>query len=216
MNLEYTKKLQKLTSENRKIFLNVANKIKFNYAKSETAADIVIEDMLDHLLEAQSNGMHAQQFFGQNYQEYAEEIIEELPDTKPIDKLWHFAFIVCLTLSSSLLPFSIIEMIRYLVTGKHIMLHSISFTLNTALFIILLIILISFTLNSMKNNAFREKKSMFIFIVIFSLMVSIPLVLYTVLPIGPKFYLDYRFAIPSELLLLILTIWIYRNKVSPS
>ncbi len=72
-------KRKNLTPENQQYYQNMLVYIRTNALKSERATEEVLLEMLDHLLEAQSEGKNADDVFGKTPKALAEEIIETLP-----------------------------------------------------------------------------------------------------------------------------------------
>lgn len=72
-------KRKELTKENLKYYEDMLVYIRLSYDKSEQETEEVLSELLDHLLEAQKEGRTANDVFGEEPKEYADEIIGELP-----------------------------------------------------------------------------------------------------------------------------------------
>lgn len=82
---ENNEKRKNLTPENEKFYTDLMLYIRTKLSVSEKQAEEVLMEMLDHLLEAQSEGKTARQVFGENPKGFADEIIEQLPHEEKRD-----------------------------------------------------------------------------------------------------------------------------------
>jgi len=73
------KKRKQLTKENLKYYENILVYIRLSYSKNEQETEEILSDLLNHLLEAQAEGKTAEEVFGDEPKQYADEIIGELP-----------------------------------------------------------------------------------------------------------------------------------------
>jgi len=75
-------KRKQLTPENRQYYESILVYIRLSFFKSEQDKEDVLSELLDHLLEAQAEGKTAQEVFGVEAKQYADDIIGELPSMK--------------------------------------------------------------------------------------------------------------------------------------
>lgn len=68
-----------LTSENEKIYEDLLLYIRTDLRVDEHAAEELLMDLLDHLIEAQENGKNATDLFGDSLEAYADELIANMP-----------------------------------------------------------------------------------------------------------------------------------------
>lgn len=87
---ENTKKRELLHVPNKVYYEQLMIYIRTKMLLSEQKSEEVLMDMLDHLLEAQSEGKSAEDVFGTNPKAYADEVVEQLPDEEKRDmvKFW--------------------------------------------------------------------------------------------------------------------------------
>lgn len=71
-----------LTKDNMKMYEDLLLYVRTDLRVDEQVGEEVLMDILDHLLDAQENGRTAEQVFGNRPQEFADELIEQLPSEK--------------------------------------------------------------------------------------------------------------------------------------
>jgi len=76
---ENNQKRELLNVENEKIYTDVLLYIRTDLRVDEHAAEELLMDLLDHLIEAQENGKDAQDLFGDSLKSYADELIANMP-----------------------------------------------------------------------------------------------------------------------------------------
>lgn len=183
-----------LTSENQQYYENMLVYIRTNALKSERAAEEVLLEMLDHLIEAQKEGKSAEDVFGKTPKELAEEIIETLPKESFKDIL-DFGFEIAFTLLgwylaiSGLLP---------LITRQYQTIHLGSVFLAALCLISSIVLVIYFIFRVIKRNAFQDKgkksKVNWLFGLLFLLLFGSGVgVNYIFKPFGPSFTISYVF-----------------------
>ncbi|WP_033541442.1 DUF1129 family protein [Planococcus sp. CAU13] len=79
---ENNEKREMLNNENLALYEEFLLYIRTDLRVAEQAGEEVLMDLLDHLLEAQEEGRTGSNLFGDNPQEYADEVIEALPREK--------------------------------------------------------------------------------------------------------------------------------------
>ena len=78
-------KREHLNEENKKYYTDLMLYIRTKLTLSEKQAEEVLMEMLEHLLEAQEEGKSANQVFGKNPKQFADELIEQLPEEEKRD-----------------------------------------------------------------------------------------------------------------------------------
>ncbi|ANU22850.1 DUF1129 family protein [Planococcus donghaensis] len=76
---ENNRKRELLNVENEKIYTDVLQYVRTDLRVGEQAAEELLMDLLDHLIEAQENGKEAQDLFGNSFEAYADELIANMP-----------------------------------------------------------------------------------------------------------------------------------------
>lgn len=76
------RKRKLLTEENEKYYSDLLIYIRSNMSVSERATEEILLEILEHLLEGQREGKTAEEIFGKNPKEYADEILGLLPKEK--------------------------------------------------------------------------------------------------------------------------------------
>lgn len=213
LNMEYVKKLNQLNSDNKEAFMIVSNYVKYDFKKSESVSMDLLNDILDHLLEAQSNGVKTNEFFGDDLQGYANELVKELPNNKVNRWKWFYIFLTTLTIGSLALPFGIIDYIKLLITGSPLRLPLYSILIVLLVFILVQILLIKFTIEKSRLSDLNSTNTKVIFIGCFLIMLFIPIVLTTTFPVGQIIDVNHWMLILVGLTSTLVSIWIYINKV---
>lgn len=213
LNMEYMKKLNQLNSDNKEAFMIVSNYVKYDFKKSESVSMDLLNDILDHLLEAQSNGVKTNEFFGDDLQGYANELVKELPNNKVNRWKWFYIFFTTLTIGSLALPFGIIDYIKLLITGSPLRLPLYSILIVLLVFILVQILLIKFTIEKSRLSDLNSTKTKIIFIGCFLIMLFIPIFLTTTFPVGQIIDVNHWMFILVGLTSILVSIWIYINKV---
>ncbi|TWT07462.1 DUF1129 family protein [Planococcus sp. CPCC 101016] len=80
-----------LNPENEYVYENMLLYIRTDLRIDEHAAEELLMDLLDHLLEAQENGKKAEDLFGNSPRAYADELIANLPSQKRRNVFWFTA-----------------------------------------------------------------------------------------------------------------------------
>lgn len=101
-------KRKQLNDENLKYYEDVLLYIRTSLGKKEIETEETLAELLDHLLDAQENGRTAEEVFGQEPQEYAKEITEELPTMDLKEKILFFGPSLLFLFAGILLANSII------------------------------------------------------------------------------------------------------------
>lgn len=79
---ENNRKREHLTPENEKYYSDMLVYIRLQLTLSEQQSEEVLMEMLDHLLDGQTEGKSARDIFGNDPKQYADEIIQNLPKEK--------------------------------------------------------------------------------------------------------------------------------------
>lgn len=72
-------KRELLTEENKREYEKVLLYLRLEWRLSNHATEELLNDLLDHLLEAQQNGITAEEFFGHDTEGFVKDLIGELP-----------------------------------------------------------------------------------------------------------------------------------------
>lgn len=79
---ENNQKREQLTADNEKYYSDLMLYIRTNWQVSEQHAEELLLELLDHLLEGQEEGKTAIDIFGETPKDYADQLIEQLPQEK--------------------------------------------------------------------------------------------------------------------------------------
>ncbi|MDN4493893.1 DUF1129 family protein [Ureibacillus aquaedulcis] len=185
-------KRESLTPENKEYYENMLVYIRTNPMASERATEEVLLEMLDHLLEAQSEGKSAVDVFGKTPKELAEEIIKTLPKESFKD-MRDFVLEMLFTLFGWYLA---IGGLFPLIAKQNQTVHSGSLLLTGILLISSVVVLLYFLFGVIKRNAFEDKRKKnkvgwFLGILFILLFVSGVGVHFIVEPFGPTFTVSY-------------------------
>ncbi|MBU9723710.1 MULTISPECIES: DUF1129 family protein [Bacillaceae] len=116
------KKREQLTKENRKYYEEMLVYIRLTYSKAYLETEEILSELIDHLLEAQQEGKTAEDVFGNNPKQYADDIIGELPNMVTKERLKMFFMAIFYFFAVSTIFSGIIEifMSGSLVKGYYI------------------------------------------------------------------------------------------------
>ncbi|MCK0472837.1 DUF1129 family protein [Halalkalibacter sp. APA_J-10(15)] len=106
-------KRKELTEENRNYYEDMLIYIRLSYNKSEEETEVILTELLDHLLEAQNEGRTAEDVFGHNPKEYTNEIIGELPKMVTRERILFGVMALFYFLSASILFSGIYQLIGH-------------------------------------------------------------------------------------------------------
>ena len=154
---ENNRKRDSLTEENETYYSDMLIYIRLQLTLSEQQTEEVLMEMLDHLLDGQTEGKSVQDIFGENPKQYADEIIAQLPKEEG-RKIIPFISEIAFDLISWML------MIRGVITGivsqfKQVDIAVYPFTsLLNLLFMVSIVLLgVWFIFRVIKNSLFSEK-----------------------------------------------------------
>ncbi|QTQ08156.1 DUF1129 family protein [Macrococcoides canis] len=210
-NLDYMQKIKYLNSNNKSAFMEVANYVRNSYTKSENDAHIILSDMLDHLIEAQDNGALTEDFFGNDYRLFAQEITEELPKSSPNKLLYHILFIALLNIGTIASVYGISDFVKLLITGTTFKVPIVSLIISILTFISAVSLMTFFMITSAKNNKVNSLKTKVTIYIITFIMIAVPISFFIFFPIGSSVGFSYYYTIPTGIILLILSIHYYKK-----
>ena len=150
---ENNNKRKQLTKENETYYEQLLVYIRSSFFKDERATEELLYEMLDHILLAQKDGKNAQDIFGKEPKQLADELIETLPREKPKKIM---AFVVETIMKLVGIYFTIIG-IPAIFSDEENTLYVGSFLLMIGALIIGFLIVIGVALNSFKREAFATK-----------------------------------------------------------
>jgi uncharacterized membrane-anchored protein len=150
-----------LNEENLAYYQEMLVFIRTNATKSEQQTEEVLLELLEHLLQAQSEGRSAMDVFGTDPKEYCQSVIDEIPDEKKSKQLGFIVYIALQFLAPIALTFGVIGFILsyFFDLGS----STVSFSLGSWAVIIMLYLAIGFfsilfIFKLLKNDAFKKKK----------------------------------------------------------
>lgn len=83
-----------LTSENEKYYSDFLTYIRLQLFLSEQQSEEILMEILDHLIEGQNDGKSAEEIFGDDPKEFADELIEQIPKENNRNLVRFFSSIV--------------------------------------------------------------------------------------------------------------------------
>ena len=160
---ENNNKRKQLTKENETYYEQILVYIRSSFFKEERATEELLYEMLDHILLAQKDGKSAQDVFGKEPKQLADELIEMLPREKP-EKIMAFAAETLMKLVG--IYFTVIG-IPAIFSDEENTLYVGSFLLTIVVLILGMIVILVVALNAFKREASATKNKK-IFVVIFT------------------------------------------------
>lgn len=141
-----------LNKENTAYYEKLLVYIRTSPLKDDRATEEVLMEMLEHLLAAQQDGKSAEDVFGKEPKELADEIIAGLPNEKPSTTVAFLAEIVLQFLGM----FTAITGIAAVWKNEPKIVHIGSVSLLIAFQALGILLLIAFLLKLLKSDAFKE------------------------------------------------------------
>ncbi|UFT99799.1 DUF1129 domain-containing protein [Radiobacillus kanasensis] len=103
-------KRESLNEENLAYYEDMLLYIRATFNRSEQHTEELLMELLDHLLDAQSNGKTATEVFGDDPKSYCKEMIKELPKEKKISSAIFIFYLACYGLAWASIPYGIISL----------------------------------------------------------------------------------------------------------
>ena len=163
---ENNEKRQRLNEENLAFYENFMVYVRASLLKDERAKEEVLMEMLDHVLLAQDDGKRAEDVFGKNPKQLADDVVANIPQ-EPFKHVFTFAIEIIATLFAC---YTVVVGIIDFVQGKERVVFIGNAALLVGLFVAVLAVMIIVFLKTLKNEAFQQKKSNKLFIITYSLL----------------------------------------------
>lgn len=211
-------KRKELTEENREYYEDMLLYIRLSYSKSEQDMEEVLAELLDHLLEAQSQGRTAEDVFGDDPRAYAEDIVGELPTMMTKEKLSLISIGILAFLGVSALFTGIGDLLTYIIMDQSESTRTIhigSFVLKTGIFIPLAFFFIYVTIQYLRWSTFRKIKRSTEFIITFLFSVAMFLVYFLLILFLPEFGTEINLPLYVSLIVgtvLNVSAWVLSKK----
>lgn len=161
---ENNDKRKQLTKENETYYEQLLVYIRSSLFREERATEELLYEMLDHILLAQKDGKNAQDVFGKEPKQLADEIIDTLPKEQPKTIIAFFAE----TMMTSVGIYFAIIGLPEMFSEEDNSLYVGSFLLTIGVLILGLLIVVGVAFNSFKKEAFAKDNSKKVFIFIFA------------------------------------------------
>ncbi|ALX48548.1 hypothetical protein AOX59_07955 [Lentibacillus amyloliquefaciens] len=155
------RKRKELTEENRKYYEDMLIYLRVSYKKSEQETEEILTEMLDHLLEAQAEGRSAEDVFGTQPKQYADEIIGELPKIATKETTGLITMGMLYFLAASTLLTGVIDMIAFYLfdQGDSVkVIHTGSFALKAIIAIVLVFLFAYAVIQYIRWSCFKKIK----------------------------------------------------------
>ncbi len=161
---ENNEKRKQLTKENETYYEQLLVYIRSSLFREERATEELLYEMLDHILLAQKDGKNAQDVFGKEPKQLADELINTLPKEQPKKIMAFFAEMMMKLVG---IYFAVVG-IPAIFSDEENTLYVGSFLLTICVLIIGMLVVVGVALNSFKKETFASKKGKKLYIVIFS------------------------------------------------
>ncbi|GGB01424.1 DUF1129 family protein [Macrococcus hajekii] len=116
-------------------FSSIRRYIMTDFSLSHHQSLELLNELADHILESQSNGATAQEFFGDNLELYANELVEELPTEKTFFKLSVIGYAVFNVLGLLFLLMMIVELFVTFTSSGHFEFYPVALIVSVATFL---------------------------------------------------------------------------------
>ena len=141
-----------LNEENTVYYENLLVYIRTSFLKDDRATEEVLMELLEHLLSAQQDGKTAEEVFGKEPKELADEIIAGLPNEKPSKTAAFLVEIIVQFLGI----FVAVAGIATIISGESKTIHIGSVGLLITVQTVGILLLVAFLLKLLKSEAFQQ------------------------------------------------------------
>lgn len=207
MNIDYVRKVNQLKPHNRKAFDYIANKITTKVTLSEDESDELLLEILDDLLIAQRNGKSANSFFGEDLDQFVDDISIELSKRSFKSILLFGTFTFSIMFSILFVIFGFADFLSWISVVRHIKIPVLSATLIVIVFIIFS--LLSIFLDSNAQN--RTKTQNIIQALSLFLSYSITYFIFNFVKQGPYFSFPFYLSLPLAAVFIVTAIYIKKK-----
>ncbi|WP_164217135.1 DUF1129 family protein [Virgibacillus sp. YIM 98842] len=152
-------KRKQLEKQNLKFYEDMLVYIRLSYDKSEQETEEILSELLDHLLEAQLEGRMANDVFGDNPKQYADQIIGELPKMVTKERMKLFSMAILYFFASVSIFSALFTIIDYFIFNLHSLSQEIllgSLLIKTVLSIPIAFLFLYAIIQYFRWSCFRE------------------------------------------------------------
>lgn len=215
---ENNQKRKQLNEENLYYYEEMLVYIRLSYQKSEQATEEILAELLDHLLTAQEQGRTAEDVFGDNPKQYAEEIVGELPNMVTKERFTLASIGIFSFLSAVIFATSIINLVLFYFFGiveSYSQVYHLSILLQGILSTSLALLSIWVIIEYLRWAAFKKihkVKEFFILWLMGSITLGMILVVFIFIPdFGIAINIPYWFLLISSLGLFVINWRLYKK-----
>lgn len=144
-----------LSKPNLKYYEDLLVYIRLANRKDEQAKEEVLMEMLEHLIEAEQNGVEADAVFGKTPKQLADEIIESLPKEKKLSGIYFMAETLVLMLGVYIASTGIFNIIL----KQDFELHTGNVLATFGVIIIGFLVLLKILIGGIRKASFKNKKA---------------------------------------------------------
>lgn len=151
---ENNKKRGLLTKENEQFYSNVLTYIRASLFKDTLKTEEVLYELLNHMIDAQNEGKTAEDVFGKNPKELADEVLENIPN-EPLKFQLLFGAEILLTLIG---VYTAITGAFNIFSEKQLILYSGNVAIMLCLFVLGIVGVVTVAFTLLKKESFQSKK----------------------------------------------------------
>lgn len=202
-------KRKKLNNENLKMYEKILIYLRAEWRLSDRHTEEVLNDLLDHLLESQENGMTAQEFFGEDPEQFAKALVEELPAQNKRNTFNFITALLFISIGFLTLVNGIVDMLFAFFQKPQGSFNLLGFVMGYTLMFVMFLITLNYILKRVQKEEFKpelSKKGKFLSYILLLLVSSLIYASFIVplkyIKIGPEISIPWFYALPFGAVLI--------------
>ncbi|TDM12238.1 DUF1129 family protein [Macrococcus lamae] len=203
-------KRKQLTPENLKMYEKVLVYLRTEWKLSNRHTEEVLNDLLDHLLESQRNGVTTEEFFGDNPETFAKDLVEELPEENKRSLMSFVSSLFLISLGFLVFAYGFSNMIISFFHKPQVSENLIGFVTGYLIGFMLFLLFLNYLLKAIQKDEFQPEKNWFnkvmnflflwfICAIIFAAFI-LPMVL---IKVGPSIFIPWYIAMPIGVIIIL-------------
>lgn len=204
-------KRKKLNNENLEMYEKILTYLRAEWRLSDRYTEEVLNDLLDHLLESQENGMTTEEFFSDDPEQFAKDLVAEIPEHSKRNAFIFIAALFFISIGYLTLANGFAEMIISFFNKPQKSFNLLSFVIGYSLMFIMFLTTINYILKELQKEEFKPESSKrnkilsFLFLLLISSLVFAafisPLVF---IKIGPEISIPWFYALPIGAVIIFI------------
>ncbi|WP_414043820.1 hypothetical protein ACMGE9_03225 [Macrococcus sp. EM39E] len=152
-------KRKELTPENLKVYEEVVMYLRGDLSISEHVTEVTLLDLLDHLLESQMHEVTTEEFFGDNPEQFAIDLVAEIPKESKSNIYLFILSLVCLFFGLFRITTSLIDAIYFYVFNKVNKVNVIQELISNSIIVLVIVTILLIAIKKFQNNSFSNNSN---------------------------------------------------------